>query len=473
MGVSRRLLPSAVVAALVAGSMAAGAAPAAADSLAFIKDGNVWLSQPDGSGRYQVTFDGTAAAAYESPTQSDAGVVVAVRQAPGQRRQIYRMTQSGGLLNAPIDTPAPGTGALGATVSPNGALVAYYFVTAVNDPFCAFCVTAANSALLSHSERFTGATEVGTPNGGGWPSWVDDSTITLGDGAPTQWYYRLGMPEMAEWFNDSLFTNGGPLSFLDAEVAPSGDHIALVRGDNQESLRFLKANGPPPATPTPVLGCDYENPTGKFASPTWSGDGRKVAWAEGDGIWLADVGDLSCPLPQGALVVPGATEPDLSRAALNPGARPACGNPGNPTACTGQQNTTPTPPPPPPPACGPCPPSAATIAGRLDDALTAGVQALRRQKLAGLVRAGRLSVPSPAPPPGTLVVRLSTHGKALGAGSHTFAAAGRSAVALKLTSKGRRRLRHARKLTATLTLTFTPKGGGKATKVSQSVQLKR
>ena len=34
------------------------------------------------------------------------------------------MTQSGRLLNAPINTPAPGTGALNTKVSPNGAMVA-------------------------------------------------------------------------------------------------------------------------------------------------------------------------------------------------------------------------------------------------------------------------------------------------------------------------------------------------------------
>ena len=64
------------------------AAPAAADSLAFIREHNVWLANPDGSGQYRVTFDGTAAAPYESPSQADNGTVVAIRHTPGQRRQI-------------------------------------------------------------------------------------------------------------------------------------------------------------------------------------------------------------------------------------------------------------------------------------------------------------------------------------------------------------------------------------------------
>ena len=110
----------AIVACLVAAALAA--APAGADSLAFIKGDNVWLANLDGSGQYQVTFDGTSGAPYESPSQSDGGTVVAIRQTPGQRRQIYRMTQSGRLLNPPINTPAPGTGAIDGKVSPDGAV---------------------------------------------------------------------------------------------------------------------------------------------------------------------------------------------------------------------------------------------------------------------------------------------------------------------------------------------------------------
>jgi hypothetical protein len=90
-----------IVAIVVVSPAAIAAAPAGADSLAFIRDNNVWLANPDGSGQYQVTFDGTASAPYETPSQSDGGVLVAVRAAPGQRRQLYRMTQSGALLNAP------------------------------------------------------------------------------------------------------------------------------------------------------------------------------------------------------------------------------------------------------------------------------------------------------------------------------------------------------------------------------------
>lgn len=85
-----------VVLALTALVAAVAAPPAAADSLVFIRDHNVWLANADASGQYQVTRDGTSGAPYESPSQADDGTIVAIRETPGARRQIYRMTQSGG-----------------------------------------------------------------------------------------------------------------------------------------------------------------------------------------------------------------------------------------------------------------------------------------------------------------------------------------------------------------------------------------
>ena len=46
--------------ALAAVGLCLMAGTARADSLVYIKNGNVWLANPDGSGQYQVTLDGTA-----------------------------------------------------------------------------------------------------------------------------------------------------------------------------------------------------------------------------------------------------------------------------------------------------------------------------------------------------------------------------------------------------------------------------
>src|SRR6476619_6686851 len=165
------------LAVLVAALALPGAA--AADSLVYVLAGNVWIANADGSNAYQVTLDGTAAYPYASPSQADDGTIVAVRATATTRRQLYRMRQNGELLNPPINTPAPGTGALDARVSPDGRLVAYWFARTVFDPTCLYCVDVASRALLSYSDRFTAHDAIGTPNTGGWPSWLGNDTIAI------------------------------------------------------------------------------------------------------------------------------------------------------------------------------------------------------------------------------------------------------------------------------------------------------
>jgi hypothetical protein len=147
-----------------------------------------------------VTLDGSADAPYSSPSQADDGTIVALRTPAGGRPQIWRMRQNGGLLNPPINTPAPGTGAIDARVSPDGRLVAYWFVTETSTGTCLYCFDVSSRVLISHSDAFTNASDVGTPNTGSLPSWMSNDTLLLSNGNATQWYYKLGMPEAAEWW---------------------------------------------------------------------------------------------------------------------------------------------------------------------------------------------------------------------------------------------------------------------------------
>jgi hypothetical protein len=460
---------------------AAAAAPAAADSLVFVKNHNVWLANPDGSGQYQVTFDGTAAAPYESPSQADDGTTVAIRRPPGQRNQLFRMTQSGRLLNPPINTPAPGpAGALDAKVSPDGQLVAYWFVTAVNDPICVFCIQAASQALLSRSDRFTGYQEIGTPNTGIRPSWISNDTVLLNNSSATQLYYRLGMTAAAPWFAD--YQTGFPQTPIplleDSDLARTGARLAIVRGDSNETLVLYTTAGVPPAsTAAPTARCVYSGATGgKFFNPAWSQDGQTLAWQEGDGIWTAQINTLSdCAAnPPAALRIPGAGEPDFGPAAVNPGPRPQCGNPGNPTC-----------PPRPPVPCGSCTPpnpeiDAAAIRRALAGFATKATRAFARLKISGLLRKRRIAIEFTAPAAGTLAARLTATGASASArratltasGRRVYPSAGTAKLAIKLTGRGRKRLRGARRLKATLKLSFAP-SGAKAISTTRNLRLTR
>jgi hypothetical protein len=67
---------------------------------------------------------------------------------------------------------------------------------------------------------------------------------------------------------------------------------------------------------------------------------------------------------------------------------------------------------------------------------------------------------------------LAKKATVLASGRHVYRAAGKGSLTLKLTKKGKRQLRHARRVKATLKASFTPQGG-RATTVSRSVTLKR
>jgi hypothetical protein len=423
------------------------AGPAAADSLVFIRAGNVWVANQDGSGQYQVTLDGTADAPYSSPSQADDGTIVALRTPPGGRPQIWRMHQNGGLVNAPINTPAPGTGAIDARVSPNGQLVAYWFVTQVSTGTCLYCFDVSSRALISHVDRFTNPDEVGTPNTGSHPSWMSNDTLLLSNGNATQWYYTLGMPEAAQWWGDT--DNCGcvnPVGLTDGVVTRDGQRVAVVRGDSGESIVLYRANGAPPATPTPE--CAFTGPAGKFQNPTWASNGQALAWQEDNGIWSAQVPDVTncATISQSQLIVPGATEPSLAPAPVAPGPTPK-----------------------------PTPGPTTTAAHQLHALLTTLVHGLKRLAIDGLLRKGRLSGSFAAPVAGTLTVTLATRGRhpaVLATGRVRFARAARRTVALTLVRGSAAHLRHARRMSCTLTIRFTPAKGAVGS-VRSGVSLRR
>ena len=87
------------IAAVAAAASLALTAPAMADSIAYVKDGNVWLSTTDGSRQYQVTFSG----GYSDVTQADDGTMVALT---GVR--LHKLDRQGNVL-ADFDTPVSDT----------------------------------------------------------------------------------------------------------------------------------------------------------------------------------------------------------------------------------------------------------------------------------------------------------------------------------------------------------------------------
>src|SRR5262245_12751363 len=157
------------------------AAPAAADSIVFVKDANVWVARPDGSEARALTSDGTAQLPYGSPSQADDGTVLAVR---GTR--LYKLDRQGKPL-ASFDsllTKSTGYGAVGpfdARISPDGTKFAYWlgimggwYDYATNTTY-----TDPQSAVAFQSA--TDGTPLGTTMFYEEPSWIDNTRLLLFD----------------------------------------------------------------------------------------------------------------------------------------------------------------------------------------------------------------------------------------------------------------------------------------------------
>ncbi|MCW3039165.1 MAG: hypothetical protein JWM31_1070, partial [Solirubrobacterales bacterium] len=333
-----------------------GAAPTAhADSIAYIKDGNVWLSTSDGARQFQVTTRG----GYSDVSQADDGTMIALT---GVRLQ--KLDRLGNVL-ADFDTPVSDTRPAGSrtffgpfdpAISPDGSKVAYdwFYMTQSQTSTCypPQCVTAINEggAGYSHTDRATDWDEPGFAQHSGWrnPSWVDNATTILSD--PTHLPNDdvvVDVPEgrgqsgflVKGWFSDSV---GGNPHTSGGEVSRDRAKAAFVTGENDSSLTLYRVasfpttfkDGEADAGTRPAVCYRYRDPVGgRFGTPSFAPDGTQVATAAGDGIEVATVPSFAggCTTtgasPSMRLLIPGGTQPDWGPADV-PAGRPGSGGGG-------------------------------------------------------------------------------------------------------------------------------------------------
>lgn len=292
------------------------ATTAQAASLTYIKDHDVWISNADGGGAVRVTDDGTADEPWSSPTQSDDGIIAAVQGG----FTVVLLRQNGERIRSFIpevlrdNLGAHATGGVhGLGFSPDGRKLVFAQVS-LNCSVGIDCMARGVSAVMdlegrqiAQQDEFIGA----------FPSWVSDELVLSHGGFGSQnliWRYRT--QEIANWFDDyDLVASGLSTDMGDGQLSDDHSTYVALRGyDETLSIATYAVNGDVTAArpALPTLLCFG---TGQVSAPTVSGDGDTAYWQEPDGVWTMAV---SPECPNGRLLIPGASEPDWSAAAVDP-----------------------------------------------------------------------------------------------------------------------------------------------------------
>lgn len=296
---------------------AAAAAAPAAGTITYVKANNVWVARADGSQPRRVTSNGTAATPWRSPTEADSGHIVA-----GRGNLIYRMDQWGTVLNVldPPNIPSSAGELLGGppahiAVSPNGARIAYTYEK-YSCPINLAC-------RIRYVTAFTSSTSVTSPSVWGVtyydnPSWITNTRVAVNDDLIDNInLFDLGRG-LVHWFDeDDYTTDDQPL--FDFEVARHAAYATAIRnsGDRAHVVFYRVSgnyvNGGRP--PIPEGFCATTKVVG-IATPTLSADGARGAWAEPSGVWMIALGPTAPCTITPTLVIPGASAPSFSPAAL-------------------------------------------------------------------------------------------------------------------------------------------------------------
>ncbi len=464
--------------------LALAIAPTAhADSISFLRGGNVWVTSTDGAKQVQVTTSG----GYSYASRADDGTFIALK---GRRLQRISPT---GQITADFDTPvsgeqtAPNTsffrGPYKPEISPDGTKVAYeYWHQAldntpgcfpVGDPRCQAKRISVGIGY-SYADRQTGWDEPGLGRQSGWmhPSWIGNDTLLMSDKSVRPNVDAIldhpgdGNQTIDRWFEDT-----GVWYVRDGEVSRRADAAAFVStlargasdphwGQEDDQITIYRMNGPAPALPEQCF--SFGNPDAIYASPTFSPDGGSVAWESDErggeakppqllvGQIPSQTGGCQLPTESGKTLIEDAAQPDWSPAPVPtvlPEGGGNAGTGGNVAAGAGNGGSTTI------PVSGGAGSGAGAggAAGALT--VTAAATTVSRALSAGLTV--RLQVPGA----GRLRLTASRGAHRVATGSAKAKAAGEIKVRLRFTAAARRALKRSGSVTLTVRYRYTPAGG--------------
>ena len=329
-----------------------GAAPALADSIAYVKDGDVWLAAPDGSRTQQVTHTG----GYSYVSQADTGEMIAL--APGER--LRKLSRTGKVLAefpTIVSDGAPQAGPVNRfhgpfnpEISPDGTKVAFEWFndsysegTGCSDATVPPCYVYHQSqgVAISSADRYTGPEAYGLLTGWIYPHWTSNDMLlrsysgaTMNDDAV---FTRVG-PGLADkqldpWFYDDKQGYGVD----DVELSRDLKTVVGIAGDSSERLRTYRTTMTPFGAPdwdhtpftnkvnVPVAERCSELTGAQFESTSLAPDARGLAYGTKEGVWVTPLSGCQAG-GRGKLLIPGGRFPDWGPAGL-PAAGAAKGRP--------------------------------------------------------------------------------------------------------------------------------------------------
>ena len=409
------------------------AAPAGADSIAYIKDNNIWLAHPDGSGQVQITHDGTATTPYRSPSQADNGTIAA-----GHGSDLVTLAQTGQpLAEFAPPTATDSTGEViqdvpqQVTIAPDGHMLAYVY----SQPSCppAAPCGVRQEMLYSAPDHTTPVATYGEQTNLTNPTWIDNSRVLAFGGHFHQVNIDSpggGNDDATYWFDDP-----GNEDIGDGELSRQGDRLALVRsyGPGTHIAIYHVSRGV--GGVTPVAAC-FTGTDPSLAGPSWSPDGTELAFQDAQGIEvmpIPSVVDGDCPgAASSTVILAGASAPDWGPADIR--------------ANAGTWTPKHTAPPPPP---------AATLV----------VSAARHLSLAAAARTG-LVIRARASTRGRLAATVTLHRRTLARSSATTDGRRTATIRLHLTRSTIRALRKAPTTQLAVTIRLTPATGSHITRTA-------
>ncbi len=330
----RRLAAATILAAALQGVVVPPVLPARADtapvaagatnttlpgSLVFLKEYDVWVVRPDGSGLRQVTRDGTYESPYYSPSMSDAGIIAA-----GKGQRIVRMRQDGTVLNS-MDPP-PITNSVGqpqdgvpvdVAISPDGSRIAWS-TTSYTCPIGTECGARTVTGVTS-ADRLTPPT---TTSYFADPTWVSGRRLMVHGGYLSQMMLQDLGGGAKHWFDDKDYAESST-DLGDGWLSRDGRFLVATRGYAEGTHLFTyRVSGDPrtgdPATlPVPTPDC-ATNDDAALGSPTISPDATAFAFQDGDGLTVMRVAE-TCEGYAATTIVPGGTRPFWSPAPVQTG----------------------------------------------------------------------------------------------------------------------------------------------------------